>query len=209
VLGVLETWRSLFEQGFVVEHPELMNDLSAINALIRSDNGRLSGEEAAMALVDSYTINQIPPELRAEFDFFRFPIIDPAIPLAETIDVVGYVAPAGSGHEQQVQHFLTYLGSPGSQALIAQELARINAVFAPVRADLDAEVITVDAGKAIRMLQESADVVPFTYQAMPSEMWTAFSSAYRQLLGDRQDIYGFVDTLERTRQDNRADGIVE
>src|SRR5699024_10702923 len=83
---VWETWRSLFEKGFVVEHPERMDDLAAINALVRNDNGLLGGEKAVMVLMDTYIISQAQPEFREELDFFRFPIVDPAIPPAEPVD---------------------------------------------------------------------------------------------------------------------------
>ena len=206
---VLELWRSLFQNGFVVEHPEFMNASAAINALIRSDNGLLGGEKAAMVLMDTLTINGSPPEFRDELNFFRFPIIDPNIPLAESIDVIGYVIPVNASHSPQAQTFLTYLGSPAAHELIAREAAVINAVYAPVRADLDATALTAEMGKAITMLQESAEVVPFTYQSMPMALWTEFSRAYRALLSDKQDIQSFMNSLETARQTALEQGTLE
>lgn len=120
ISSVLEIWRSLFQQGFVVEHPEFMNTSAAINALIRGDNGLLNGEEAAMVLMDTLSLSATAPEFRHEFDFYRFPIIDPNSPLAEPIDVIGYIVPANASHGAQAQDFLTYLGSPSAHELIAR-----------------------------------------------------------------------------------------
>ncbi len=200
VSAVLEIWRSLFQQGFVVAHPEYMDASAAINALIRGDDGLLGGEEAAMVLMDTFTINAAPPEFREEFDFFRFPIIDPVVEVAESIDVIGYVVPANASHGAQAQQFLTYLGSPAAHELIAREAAVINAVYAPVRADLDPTAISDEMGKAVSMLQETTEVVPFSYQSMPGALWTEFHRAYRQLLSNKQDIQSFMDSLEAARQ---------
>lgn len=206
VAGVLEIWRSLFEQGFVVERPEVMDDRSAINALVRGDDGLLSGEEAVMVLVDTATMSQIAPEFRAEMDFFRFPIIDPAIPLAETVDVIGYVVPAGAEYKAQAQSFLSYLGSREAQALIAREAAQINAVFAPVRVDLDEDAVSPEMNSAITMVQQADEVVPFTYQSMPTPLWNEFNRAFRILLSNKQDIQSFMNALETARQQAIADG---
>jgi ABC-type glycerol-3-phosphate transport system substrate-binding protein len=202
----LEMWRTLFDQGFVVARPEVMGADDAINALMRQDNGVLPGEEAVMVLMDTYTISATPLEFRDEFAFFRFPIIDPAIPLAETVDVIGYVIPAHATYPLQAQQFLTYLASPASSALIAREAAVINAVYAPVRADLDADALTADMQQAHAMLQASAESLPFTAQTMPAPLWIAFNRAYRQLLSDKQDIQSFMDTMDSARQSAREAG---
>ncbi len=209
ISSVLEIWRSLFQQGFVVEHPEFMNTSAAINALIRGDNGLLNGEEAAMVLMDTLSLSATAPEFRHEFDFYRFPIIDPNSPLVEPIDVIGYIVPANASHGAQAQDFLTYLGSPSAHELIAREAAVINAVYAPVRADLDATALTDEMHKAITMLQESAEVVPFSYQSMPTVLLAEFNRAYRQLLRDKQDIQSFMNSVEAARQNAIEEGAFE
>ncbi len=135
-----------------------------------------------------------------EFDFFRFPIINSSVPLAEPVDLIGYVVPANAPHGVQAQEFLTYLGSTEAQALIAAEAQRIDGVYAPVRIDLEADVLTAEMAKALRMIQETAEVVPFAFQWMPNEMWHEFNPAAQRLLRDGVDIQGFMDTLEAARQ---------
>ncbi len=207
IISLLETWRSLIDQGFVVERPELMDDLAAINALVRGDNGAFTGEEAVMVLMDSYIVSRTPPEFRHEFDFFRFPVIDPSVPLAEPVDVIGYVIPANAPHRVQAQDFLSYLGLPEAQALIAREAGNINGVYAPVRADLEAGAVTAEMDKAMRMIQETDEVVPFASQWMPSAMWEEFNPAAQRLLRDEYNFQGFMDTLETARQSAIEQGV--
>jgi ABC-type glycerol-3-phosphate transport system substrate-binding protein len=206
---VLETWRNLFQQGFVVPNPERMDATDAINALIRGDNGLLGDTEATMALMDTYTLNEMLPELRTELDFFRFPIMDPTVPPAESIDVIGYIIPINAAHGLQAQRFLTYLGAPAAQTLIAREASVINAVFAPVRTDIEADAVTAEMEKATRMVYEATEVVPFTAQTMPPALWTDYSRLYRLLLNDPQDIQSFIDAMEAARQDALENGSLE
>jgi multiple sugar transport system substrate-binding protein len=159
-----------------------------------------------MVLVDTITVSTTPLEFRGEFAFFRFPIIDPAVPVAETVDMIGYVIPANASHPLQAQQFLTYVASPASTELIAREAAVINAIYAPVRADVNADALTEDMQQAVAMLQASAETVPFSAQTMPAPLWTAFSRAFRQLLSNQQDIQSFMDTMESARQAAREAG---
>jgi raffinose/stachyose/melibiose transport system substrate-binding protein len=206
---VLDIWRTLFDQGFVVPRPEMMNAQDALNALVRNDNGLLGREKAAMALMDTYTLSATPAELRTELDFFRFPIIDPNMPVAEVIDVIGYVVPSEASHRPQAMEFLTYLASPTAQTLIAREASVINVVYAAVRTDIEEDAITPEMAKAIAMVQAAAEGVPFTYQGLPPDLWAEFNRAYRQLLSEPYDSRGFMDAMETARQKALEAGTLE
>ena len=206
---VLEFWRSLFEQGYVVARPEVMNANDAINALSRANHGPGTGEAAAMVLVDTITISAVQPDFRSEIGFFPVPRIDPTIPMAESIDVIGYVVPSKANHISQAQDFLVHLASPASTELIAREAATINAVYAPVRVDIDPTALTDDMQLAIAMLQDTTAVVPFTFQSMHPALWKEFNRAYRLLLRDRQDIHSFMESMELARQNAIAAGDIE
>lgn len=209
VITVLEIWRNLFDQGFVVARPEFMNVTSATNALIRSDTGMIGTEQAVMALMDIYAINNMPAPLRQQLDFFQFPIIDPTIPTAESIDVIGYIVPTAAPNVAEAQNFLAYIATTEAQELIAREAALNNLVFAPVRTDLDTSVFTNDMNKAIAMLQAADAALPLTYQTMPMPLQTAFNRAFQQLLSNKQDIQSFVDTVESARQSAVEAGTIQ
>jgi len=206
---VLEFWRSLFEQGYVVARPEVMNANDAINALGRDHPGSGTGEAAAMVLVDTITMSAIQPEFRDEIGFFPVPRIDPAIPMAESIDVIGYIVPSNAIHASYAQDFLVHLASPASTELIAREAAAINAVYAPARVDIDPTALTADMQQAIAMLQDAAAVVPFTFQSMQPALWKEFNRAYPLLLRDKQDIQSFMESMEVARQNAIAAGDIE
>jgi multiple sugar transport system substrate-binding protein/raffinose/stachyose/melibiose transport system substrate-binding protein len=204
---VLETWRTLFDRGFVVESPQYLNDLAATNSLIRGDNGMLTGEKAVMVLMDTYSISQMPAKFRAELDFFRFPVIDPSVPAAEAIAVVGYVVPSNADHGVQAQQFLIYLSSPEAQELLATEALFDGATLAPARSDLTDETLSDEMRKATTMIQEAAEVVPFTFIWMPNEMWAGFEIGYRRFLNKEHDAQAFMDSLETARQNAMERGV--
>jgi ABC-type glycerol-3-phosphate transport system substrate-binding protein len=199
VVRVLETWRSLFDQGFVVESPAQWSDTTAISALIRGDEGQLSGEEAVMFLIDTLSIGEMPPPFLAELDYFRFPVLDPAVTPAEPVVVAGYVVPRGAEHAPQAQEFLIYLSSPAAQELLAQQLSIAGANFAPVRLDLDAETFSPEMRKAMAMVQEATELVPFSFQWMSNTLWTGFENGYRRFLEPEHDLQLFIDALEEAR----------
>lgn len=209
VFTVLELWRNLFDQGFVVARPEFINATGATNALIRGDDGLLGAEKAVMGLLDIYAINNMPAEFRDEIGFFRFPIIDPTIPTAESIDVIGYIVPTAAPHVAEAQNFLTYIATAEAQELIAREASLNNLVFAPTRTDLNADALTDAMSQAAAMLQETDSVVALTNQTMPAVLQTEFMRAFRQLLGDKQDIHSFINSLESARQNAVATGEIQ
>jgi ABC-type glycerol-3-phosphate transport system substrate-binding protein len=206
IYRVLEMWRSLFDQELVVARPEYLNDLAAVNSIIRGDNGLLGGEKAVMMLADTYSISQMPKKFRDELDFFPFPVIDPEIPLAEAIGLVGYVVPSNADHGVQAQQFLVYLSSPEAQELFAREALFDGATLAPARTDLDAEALSDEMRKAMTMIQEAPEVVPFTFLWMPNQMWVGYELGYRRFLNEEPDIQAFMDALESARQDALEQG---
>jgi ABC-type glycerol-3-phosphate transport system substrate-binding protein len=209
IYNVLDQWRTLFDQEFTVERPQSFGDLAAVSALIRGDNGMLHGEEAVMLLMDAYSITQTPAKFREEFDFFRFPIIDPSVPLVEPMGVAGYIIPAGADHGVQALNFLLYLSSPESQELLAIEELFDSASFAPARADLDEGALSDEMSKATTLIQEAQDVVPFTFQWMPNEMWAGFDIGYRRFLNPEHDPQRFIEALEEARQQAVNNGSFE
>jgi ABC-type glycerol-3-phosphate transport system substrate-binding protein len=207
VFEVLETWGNLFKEGYVVEVPQSVSDLSAITALVRGDDGMLNGEEAVMVLMDTYSISQTPRKFLDELGFFPFPVINPEIPTVEPVGVLGYVVPANSDHGAAAQYFLAYLSSAEAQAMFAQEIMFDGATFAPARADLDDDFLTDDAKSGQELIQGAAEVVPFTFTSMPNAMWAGFSLGYQRFLYREYDPKSVIEVLEKARLDAIESGV--
>ncbi|MGA6225606.1 ABC transporter substrate-binding protein [Streptomyces umbrinus] len=75
-------------------------------------NGR-----TGMMLIGTFFADAAPKDALDDIDFFRFPVIDPKIPLAEEAPVDGYFASARTGRREQVVDLLSYLATAESQEI--------------------------------------------------------------------------------------------
>lgn len=75
-------------------------------------NGR-----TGMMLIGTFFADAAPKDALDDIDFFRFPVIDPKIPLAEEAPVDGYFASARTGRREQVVDLMSYLATAESQEI--------------------------------------------------------------------------------------------
>ncbi|MGW3417516.1 ABC transporter substrate-binding protein [Streptomyces phaeochromogenes] len=76
----------------------------------------LSGR-TGMMLIGTFFADAAPKDALDDIDFFRFPVIDPKIPLAEEAPVDGYFASARTGRRDQVVDLMSYLATAESQEI--------------------------------------------------------------------------------------------
>ncbi|MGW1542103.1 ABC transporter substrate-binding protein [Streptomyces sp. NPDC002309] len=75
-------------------------------------NGR-----TGMMLIGTFFADAAPKDALDDIDFFRFPVIDPKIPLAEEAPTDGYFASARSGRAEQVVDLLRYFATAEAQEI--------------------------------------------------------------------------------------------
>ncbi|MEU9878006.1 ABC transporter substrate-binding protein [Streptomyces phaeochromogenes] len=75
-------------------------------------NGR-----TGMMLIGTFFADAAPKDALDDIDFFRFPVIDPKIPLAEEAPVDGYFASARTGRRDQVVDLMSYLATAEAQEI--------------------------------------------------------------------------------------------
>ncbi|MFN8493305.1 MAG: ABC transporter substrate-binding protein [Caldilineaceae bacterium] len=200
VRRVLETWKGLFDAGYFVEGRGALGDLSTLTALVRNDEGQLHQPKAVMALSDTYAAGQLLDKFQAELGFFRFPVIEPNVAVAEVIDPSGYAVPVGAEHIPEALAFLTHLSAVGTQNLIVQNELFQAVKFAPARSDLAADHLNAEQKQALEMVKSANDtVVPF-FNAVPREMLGMVEYVYRRFINEPKDIDGFLQKFEEARQ---------
>lgn len=74
----------------------------------------LSGK-TGMMLIGTFFADSAPKNALDDIDFFRFPIIDAKVPLAEEAPVDGYFASARTGRREQVYDLMRYLATVEAQ----------------------------------------------------------------------------------------------
>ncbi|MFJ8990777.1 ABC transporter substrate-binding protein [Streptomyces sp. NPDC102279] len=75
-------------------------------------NGR-----SGMMLIGTFFADAAPKDALDDIDFFRFPVIDPKVPLAEEAPTDGYFASARTGRHDQVADLMRYLAGVEAQEI--------------------------------------------------------------------------------------------
>jgi ABC-type glycerol-3-phosphate transport system substrate-binding protein len=197
----METWRSLFANGYFIADAMTMGGLSVATALVRNDQGMLGDQKAVMALMNTYTYGGLPGVFQDELAFFSFPVMDSALPVAEVIEPFGYVVPAGAEHIPAVMTFLEYMGSEEAQGFIAQQSMFDTIQYAPVRTDVAEERMTAQQRDMFTLLNEADETVVSLFYALPrSQFFGPVSYEFTRFVREPHDVDRFIQTLEEVRQ---------
>lgn len=200
VRKVLEFWQLLQTREYFSSEAWSKDSLQAISDVIQGDDELIRPREpAAMILASADWLGYLTPKFQAELGFFRFPIIDPAVPVGEVVISVGYMIPANAANPAEALDFLAYAGSSEGQSRFGQQLGLLNTYF-PAKADVDAQLLppAIQQGQA---LVQTADAMGTAYfQSIPGPMRGQVSGMLRRFLQGSTDIDGLLGDLEKDRQ---------
>ena len=205
-----ETWQLLADNGYFLNRAVTTGDLEAFTALVRSDNGQLGRQRAVMTLASPYAFDQLPAKFRDELRFFRFPIIDPSLPVGEVVPSVGYLVPANALQPLDSIEFLSYVSSAEAQAMLLQPQGS-GIAWLPTNQNLDEESLS-DEMQAGLALVRGADTVTQQYLLKhPFQIFPVIDRATQAFLrgveNQQVDIPKVQAQLEEMRQKGIAEGI--
>ncbi len=208
VRNVVEQWKSLFDLGYFAEESKLLQGLTMLTTIVRSENkAMVTRVDAVMALSDAFTASQLPAPFMQQLGYFRFPIIDPSLPVAETINAFGYVIPVGANNPSHAIAFLTELSSAKSQLVVAQQGLFSSVTYAPARMDVDATGMRFDQVGALESIKQANETVPYMWLTLPRETWGMMTYYFTRFVGDR-DVDTFITKLEAARQTGLKKGVL-
>lgn len=199
VRDVLETWRMLFANGYFWETRYRYDDRNSLNTVLQGHTGNAQLPQFAMILSDSWLVSELPADAQAELDFFPFPVIDPAVPVAEALISLGYVVPANAAHIPEAMAFLTHVASVEGQTLLAQYQAG-GATYAPARLDVDPTVLTPTLRKAMNLAQTADELAPTLWTILPNELASIIDMGYDKFLEEPHELEKFILKLEEARK---------
>jgi ABC-type glycerol-3-phosphate transport system substrate-binding protein len=202
IVAVLEAWSLLIRNGYFPERQVRLSadEYESVLALVQGDGGQLSGNKAAMTLTNSVVLADLPPNLHGELGFFRFPMIDPALPTAEALILYGYVVPAQAEHPEAALDFLAYAVGPEAQAMMAQQMNTGTAVHAPVNPSLGRDALGEELRAGMDLIGEADALTPYLMASVPEAMIPAIARSLRAFLQEPEDVYGFALALEEARE---------
>jgi ABC-type glycerol-3-phosphate transport system substrate-binding protein len=149
VLAVFDAWRDLLENDYFIEDAAAYTWSEALEPFITGDAG--------MYLMGDFIRDSLPTEIIDDLDFFRFPIMDPSVPIGEDAPTDGYFIAANSQNPEAAKAFLAYLGSVEVQTYNAEKLGRL-----PTHTGVDRSMFNEAQQKGLALI-DGADYVAQFY----------------------------------------------
>ena len=201
---VFDTWRVLIDRGCLGEDARPLGIMDSRLAIIHGEEGVITQEQAAMTLVASWEMQHFPEKFRTQIDFFRFPVLEPAIPSAEIVFGYGYVMPRDAQDLAQALEFLTYISSVEAQTVLAQGLGP-NAI--PANLDVDPAVLSPSQIKGLELLRDAEGAALAHFLAVPPAVIGQFEHALTTFVYQPDNINDILLDLETKRQEAVEQGV--
>ncbi|GII58615.1 ABC transporter substrate-binding protein [Planotetraspora thailandica] len=115
------------------------------------------GKEA-MFLSGPFLADAMPADVKDDISFFQFPILDPAVPVAEEAPLDGFIASAHTANPEGAKAFLGYVATPEAQELYLKISG--NTVI-PANSNAKSPISTPLLEKGRAMVAGAADVTQF------------------------------------------------
>ena len=188
VAEVFEYWRVLLDNGYFLEDAAAYSWSEALEPFIAG--------EAAMYLMGDFIRDSLPDEVEADLDFFRFPIIDPSMPIGEDAPTDGYFLSANAANPEAAKAFLAYLGSVEVQTYNAETLGRL-----PTNSGVDRSLFTESQQKGMALIDGADFVAQFYDRDTTPEMADEGMNAFMAFWDDPDSIETLLADLEAARQE--------
>ncbi len=141
--------------------------------------------KAAMYLVGAFITSAVPTDVVDDMDFFRVPIIDDSLPVAEEAPTDGYFASAKTKNVKGTLKLLSYLASPASQQKFI-EIAKSSNL--PTSPDVDTSNFSPLVKKGIAFLGETDEITQFFNRDSSDELQTTADAALTKFLDKPKDV---------------------
>jgi ABC-type glycerol-3-phosphate transport system substrate-binding protein len=186
VVAVFEKWNELFEHNCFIEDPAAYDWQEAIDPMVQGD--------AAMYLMGQFITDSYPDEMENDLDFFRFPIIDPAMPVGEDAPTDGFFMSSQARNMEGGLAFMEFLGSQEVQQMAFEDLGRL-----PTRTDVDISGATPPIQKGIQLIQSADYIAQFYDRDTTPAMAEAGMDAFMRFWDDPASIDQLLEELEAER----------
>lgn len=189
VKAVFEKWNELFEHNCFIEDPAAYDWQEAIDPMVQG--------QAAMYLMGQFIKDSYPDDMEDDLDFFRFPIINPDVPVGEDAPTDGFFMSANARNLQGGLEFMAFLGSQEVQQMAFEELGRL-----PTRIDVDISGAPADVQKGIQLIQTADYVAQFYDRDTTPPMAEAGMDAFMRFWDDPTSVDQLLEELEAERLRN-------
>jgi multiple sugar transport system substrate-binding protein len=145
----------------------------------------LANKKAAMYLIGAFITTAVPSDVVDDLDFFRVPIIDPDVEVAEEAPTDGYFASAKSHNPQGAKDLLSYLASADAQQQFIKLSKSSNLPTSP---KVDTSAFSPLVQKGIKHLNDSKQITQFFNRDSSDELQVTADTALTKFLDKPQDV---------------------
>jgi len=157
----------------------------------------IANKKAAMYLIGAFITQSMPKDAVDDVDFFRVPIIDPSVPIAEEAPTDGYFASAKSKNTQGAKDLLAYLASPAAQQ---QFISLSNSSNLPTSPQVSTSGFSPLVQKGIKLLNESAAITQFFNRDSSDQLQTTADTALTKFLDSPGDVNTILSSWQAAAQ---------
>jgi multiple sugar transport system substrate-binding protein len=145
----------------------------------------LASKKAGMYLIGAFVTSAVPADVVDDLDFFRVPIIDPNVPVAEEAPTDGFFASAKSRNSAGAKDLLNYLASADEQQQFIKLSKSSNL---PTSQKVDTSTFSPLVQKGIKHLNDTKQITQFFNRDSSDELQTTADTALTKFLDKPQDV---------------------
>ncbi len=186
VKKTFDNWKRLLDKNCFIENPSSYAWQEVIPFMLQG--------KAGMYLMGQFIMDSVPKENQKDFDFVRFPIIDPTVKIGEDAPTDGFFAAAKAPNPEAAKTFLAFLGSKEAQEYFAKSLQRL-----PTHGDVDPKIFGPETQKGIELIKGADYVAQFYDRDTTPEMAEKGMAAFQDFMADPSKIDSLLASLEKER----------
>jgi len=177
-------WEQAIDAGCFIDNPAAYNWQEAADFMIQ--------REAGMYLMGQFIMDVVPEDQQGYFDFFRFPIIDPDVPIGEDAPTDGWFLSANAANMENAKLFAEFLGSREVAEMWARDMGRL-----VLRTDIDTDIYTAEQRKGAALLESADYIAQFYDRDTPEELADRGMDAFVEFMANPGALDRILADLQR------------
>lgn len=187
VKHVYETWKTLIDDKYFIDN--------ALSYDVDSTSPLLVNGKAAMLLMGTFFSAGLPEATRADMGYFRFPIIDASVPVAEDGPVNVLIMPAKAKNKADARRLLAFMGTPQVNGELAKGWGQL-----PSNSQAAEPQDPIAKIGFHTLSSTTGGIAQFYDRDMTKEMADEGMKAMQQFFSDPNQLDSILQHLEATRK---------
>ncbi|NKJ45751.1 sugar ABC transporter substrate-binding protein [Burkholderia sp. SG-MS1] len=187
VKKVYTTWKTLIDDHYFIDNA-LSYDLDSIAPFLASG-------KASMMLMGTFFSAGLPPSIKPQIGFFRFPVIDANVPMAEDGPVNVLLIPAKAKNKADARKLLAFMEQPQINAELAKGWGQL-----PSNSQAAAPEDAISKVGFQTLANTKGGIAQFYDRDMQKEMADEGMKAMQQFYSDPSQLDAVLARLEATRK---------